>query len=276
MNNSSSALSTTEEPTKCKKDIAKDTIDSMRIRKSTSRTSVATIDWEIETSSSAIDLDIENLDKQFQQLSLEYRNNRKALRNDPNNKEIRKAIDTTLENLSQIQMWTSLMKTEEGFAIVKEAMLKQRQYEIDEALKLTKVQSAVDICFLMDCTGSMTRYIDITRTQICQLTNTIGKLYSTTPRLSFVGYSDIDEMIEKLDFTDDVNTFKAFLDKVRATGGDDACEDVFNLSNDKYPKGDPKTRELSKLLLDIKRLKVTYCTIQLNLLLCVEQYQNFM
>ena len=33
---------------------------------------------------------------------------------------------------------------------------------------------------------------------------------------------------------------------------------------DHYPKGDPKNRELAKLLLDIKRLSVTYCSIQLN------------
>ncbi|CAM4936564.1 unnamed protein product [Rotaria socialis] len=198
------------------------------------------------------------------------------------------------------------MRTEEGMAIVKEDMKKareyevnQRKYEIDEVLKLTKAQSAIDVCFLVDCTGSMSAYIDATKTQIRQLTDTIIKLHATKPHLAFVGYRDIDENIEKLDFTDDVNIFKMYLDQVNATGGDDTCEDVFSAleiipqlswSNpnriiihicdapchgksyhklqgpdaDKYAKGDPKNRELSKLLLDIKRLKITYCTIQLN------------
>lgn len=34
--------------------------------------------------------------------------------------------------------------------------------------------------------------------------------------------------------------------------------------DDNYPKGDPNERELSKLLLDIKRLCINYCSIQLN------------
>lgn len=40
--------------------------------------------------------------------------------------------------------------------------------------------------------------------------------------------------------------------------------DFEDKKDDKYPKGDPKNRELSKLLLNIKRLKINYCTIQLN------------
>ncbi|CAF1339542.1 unnamed protein product [Adineta ricciae] len=306
MNQSSLISSSTIESTNSSSGTLKDTVDSIRLKKNASRNSLASIDWNVETSDSAIDFDIESLDKQFQQLSLDFKHSMQDLRNDPHNETIRKKVKATMEDLSRIKTWSSLLKTEEGFAIVKEAMLQrrrnevnQRKYEIDEVLKLTKAQSTVDVCFLMDCTGSMGCYIDATKTQIGQLTDTISKLYDTTPRLAFIGYRDIDESIEQLDFTDDVDAFKMFLNQVKATGGHDTCEDVFSgleiiptltWSNsnrllihicdapchgrdyyksqdsisDTYPKGDPKNRELSKLLLDIKRLKVTYCTIQLN------------
>ncbi|CAF4394230.1 unnamed protein product, partial [Rotaria sordida] len=46
--------------------------------------------------------------------------------------------------------------------------------------------------------------------------------------LAFVGYRDINENLDKLDFTDDENIFQEFLTKVQAMGGDDTCEDVFS------------------------------------------------
>ena len=106
--------------------------------------------------------------------------------------------------------------------------INKRKYEIDEVLKTVKAQSTADVCFLMDCTGSMHEYIDAAKAQIQTLTKTILHMFSTKVRLAFIGYRDIGEALEEFDFTDDENTFKAFLDTVQTTGGGDACEDVFS------------------------------------------------
>ncbi|CAF1506026.1 unnamed protein product [Adineta ricciae] len=230
----------------------------------------------------------------------------RELRKNPNNKLLHNQITENMESLARIKDWTSLVNTDDGIAVVKEQMksqlqreINQRKYEVDEVLKISKAQSATDICFLVDCTCSMKKYIVAAKTQIHQLTDTIIQLYAIKPRLAFIGYRDTDTDPEQLDFTDDVDTFYIFLEKLKLTSGHDRCEDVFggleivpklSWSNpnrvlihicdapchgrdyhtftksrhDKYPKGDPKNREVSKLLLDIKRSKIIYCSIQLN------------
>ncbi|CAF3342112.1 unnamed protein product [Rotaria socialis] len=287
--------------------IPKDTVDSIRFIKRSHRMSAPTIDWDIEnTLVSPNDIDIDALDAEFNRLSMDFKNKIIELRKDPNNISLHHTLTSTKEALIRIQTWSSLLNTVDGLAVVKKNIadqrskeLIQRKYEIDEILKVSKVQSAVDLCFLMDCTGSMRKYVDATKTQIHQLTETILKLYSIKPHLAFVGYRDINESLEILDFTNDENIFREYLHQVQAKGGDDTCEDVFSglesvaqlswsnpnrllvhicdapchgqhyhefqgTENDTYLKGDPQNRELSKLMLNIKRLGITYSNIQLN------------
>jgi hypothetical protein len=186
---------------------------------------------------SAADIDIDALDAEFERLSLDFKGQMAQLRKDPNNLTLRHTLTSTKEALMRVKTWSSLVNTEDGFAIVKKRMAEQREnelnhrkYEVDQILKISKAQSSVDLCFLMDCTGSMRKYLDATKTQICQLTEAIVQLYSTKPHLAFVGYRDIDENLEKLDFTDDENVFQELLNKIQAKGGDDTCEDVFGKS----------------------------------------------
>lgn len=217
-------------------DTQKDTVDSIRLSKRVPRTSLPTIDGDTENLlGSMIDIDIDALDAEFERLSLEFKNKMIELRKNPNNLSLRHTLTSTKEALMRLKTWSSLLNTADGLAIVKKNIAElrakdilQRKYEIDEILKISKAQSAIDVCFLMDCTGSMRTYLHAAKTQIHQLTESIVQLYSIKPHLAFVGYRDINENLEILDFTDDENVFQDFVKQVQAKGGDDTCEDVFS------------------------------------------------
>ena len=268
--------------------------------------------------SAVMDVDIDALDAEFQRLSNEFKSKIVELREHPENDNLRQELISTNGLLSQMRIWSSLVSTAEGLAIVKKNLIDreilQRKYQIDQILKISKAQSAMDLCFLMDCTGSMRSFVQATKSQIRQLTERIVQLYSIKPRLAFVGYRDINEPLDQLDFTTDEERFEAFLHQVQASGGDDTCEDVFGKSidtlflvnerrlgglevigqlswsnpnrvlvhicdapchgqkyhefqgraNDNYLAGDPKHRDLTQLIFNIKRLGITYCKISLN------------
>jgi hypothetical protein len=119
--------------------------------------------------------------------------------------------------------------------------MEKRKYEIDQVLKIIKAQSAVDICFLMDCTKSMKSFITSAKRDINKLTKTISALFKTKSHLAFIGYRDINckkNNLVKLNFTTDVNVFREFLSNVTMRGGDDYCEDVIgkkmNIFSDHY------------------------------------------
>lgn len=214
----------------------KEAVDSIRLTRRPHRCSAPTINWDSEKSVDVVtDIDIDALDAEFERLSFDFKGQIAELRKNPNNLSLRHTLTSTKEALMRLKTWSSLINTRDGLAIVKKTMaeqrerdLLQRKFEVDEILKVSKAQSTVDLCFLMDCTGSMRQYIDATKTQIRQLTETILQLHSTKPYLAFVGYRDINEAMEKLDFTDDENVFEEFLNRVEAKGGDDTCEDVFS------------------------------------------------
>jgi hypothetical protein len=215
--------------------IPKDTVDSIRLTKRPHRISAPTIDWDTEKAlGSVTDIDIDALDAEFERLSLDFKDQLAELRKHPNNLSLRHTLTSTKEALLRIKTWSSLLSTADGLAMIKKSIAEQRgkefiqrKYEVDEILKISKAQSAVDLCFLMDCTGSMRKYLDATKSQIRQLTEAIVQLFSSKPYLAFVGYRDIDDNMEKIDFTDDENVFQEFLNNIQAIGGDDTCEDVF-------------------------------------------------
>lgn len=91
--------------------------------------------------------------------------------------------------------------------------------------------SLVDVCFLMDCTGSMSAYI----TQVREVIEKIVSRCTTTGqvkgmRWALVGYRDICDgfrEFEVLDFTGEVSAFRAFCAKVTPHGGSGNAADVF-------------------------------------------------
>lgn len=109
-------------------------------------------------------------------------------------------------------------------------LVMKRTKEIDEVIKALKEAESVDVCFLMDCTNSMRKYIDDVKNYIFE---TIEVLKSRFPhlnlRLAFVGYRDLNlpigEQFSILDFTDE-QQFHAFVSMVQCAYGGDFCEDV--------------------------------------------------
>ncbi|CAF3347746.1 unnamed protein product [Rotaria sp. Silwood2] len=106
----------------------------------------------------------------------------------------------------------------------------KRTKEINEIIKKLNEDESIDVCFLMDCTNSMRKYIDQVKQYIF---NTVDLLQARFPhlkmRLAFAGYCDLnlsrDKQYSILDFTD-VEEFHRFVSVVTCEYGGDACEDV--------------------------------------------------
>ena len=91
----------------------------------------------------------------------------------------------------------------------------------------------VDICFLVDCTSSMSTYIDQVRQNVGTLVQNMRKKFASfSPRCAFVGYRDLCEderdQVISTGFTEDMDTFRLLLGEIKAFGGGDECEDVFS------------------------------------------------
>ena len=88
-----------------------------------------------------------------------------------------------------------------------------------------------DLCFLMDCTGSMQSYIDEVKEKMFAIVNEIEKSYRQLDlRLAFVGYRDFcdeEERLTTVPFTKSVARFVNNVSKKIAMGGGDIPEDVF-------------------------------------------------
>ncbi|XP_052798673.1 uncharacterized protein LOC128230445 [Mya arenaria] len=100
----------------------------------------------------------------------------------------------------------------------------------------------LDLAFVMDCTGSMSSYIEEARTNIRDIVEEIVTVENTDVRLALVEYRDHPPQESSFvtrthDFTDSVATMKGWLDLSRANGGGDspeavadALDDLLNLS----------------------------------------------
>lgn len=96
-------------------------------------------------------------------------------------------------------------------------------------LKL-KESEKCDLCFLVDCTGSMQPWIAQVKASVMDIVDRLKDIFAEFyVRLAFVGYRDFEDAQRFVDFqfSDDIEQFKAFVDKIQAKGGDDECEDIF-------------------------------------------------
>jgi hypothetical protein len=85
----------------------------------------------------------------------------------------------------------------------------------------------VDCAIMMDCTGSMSAYIQTCKEKTSLILDEVKQKYTNaTIRYAFVGYRDFDEKDDIMDFTEDIHAVKRFVAGVSAKGGDDTCEDV--------------------------------------------------
>jgi len=114
----------------------------------------------------------------------------------------------------------------------------EREHSSDTIKDLTGQTSRniiVNICFCLDCTGSMSRWLLAAKEQmraiIDGITTLIKKDYpSLNLKLCFaiVGYRDINDRPQffSQNFTDNTTEIITFLNRLTASGGDDIPEDV--------------------------------------------------
>jgi len=106
----------------------------------------------------------------------------------------------------------------------------ERQQQLEHQQQQSSKKDPMDVCFLMDCTGSMEPWLDVTRQKISAVVAEIQKTFHDTDlRLAFVGYRDFDDkpQFEILNFQMNIDTFEQFVGNVKANGGGDVPEDVF-------------------------------------------------
>jgi len=105
-----------------------------------------------------------------------------------------------------------------------------RENAIRKTLSSIKRSMEVDLCFVLDCTGSMESHISAVKDCIVKVTDYVTSINpSIKIWVGFCGYRDFSDGSDRLivsDFTDSYAMFKAYVATVSAEGGDDAPEDV--------------------------------------------------
>jgi hypothetical protein len=91
------------------------------------------------------------------------------------------------------------------------------------------MQRTLKVCLMMDCTASMTPWIDAAKERILNCLKTVKTEYPDYEiDVAFIGYRDYtdDEKIIFVDFTSDHKKVKKRISIIQAEGGDDSAEDV--------------------------------------------------
>lgn len=178
-----------------------------------------------------------------------------------------------------------------------------RQANINQIFLRLKDAESVDLCFLIDCTGSMNIVINGVKDILHKIVNKLTSRFADLKiRCSFVGYrdhNDGDKRITLLPFTTNIDKFKSFVSGVEAVGhgNADICEDVFGgleevtkldwqyttkvmfhicdapchglrfhdeKLDDNYPGGDPRGLNLTELLTKITEIGIDYYFAEMN------------
>jgi len=96
-----------------------------------------------------------------------------------------------------------------------------------KAKMVRKAKTGIDICFVMDCTGSMSSWIATAKERIQQIIEKVSAKADGVVRFAIVGYRDHDSqgwgddkwVLKKFDFTRNSSKAKSRLDKFRVGGG---------------------------------------------------------
>ncbi|GBB86403.1 hypothetical protein RclHR1_12840001 [Rhizophagus clarus] len=173
-----------------------------------------------------------------------------------------------------------------------------REKAISKTLNKIKLSMKVDLCFVLDCTGSMGPHIAAARDCILQVTNYIKRTNSSIElRVGFCGYRDHNDYSGRLrifDFTNQGDKFIKYMQGVSAFSlpeDDDLPEDVLGgldaaitqmdwqnttrvllhigdypphgrcfttLEDDKYPYGDPNGLTAENVLEKMQKKNILY------------------
>jgi len=159
----------------------------------------------------------------------------------------------------------------------------------------------LDLVLIMDCTGSMSAWIEHSKTTLKSVIDDIVEENENLKvRVAFVGFRDFgdgDIIFSVQDFTFDIPTVKNFISKQRATGGGDLAEDVtgglyqtlqlswypnsvrlasiiadapthgkqyHDIGRDDYPEGSPAGVSLENLVEDFKEREIALTLYKLT------------
>lgn len=170
--------------------------------------------------------------------------------------------------------------------------------KIDEIGFDLKSLQSLDICFVVDCTGSMGSYITAVKENVCNIIKeTQNQFPGTQIRLAFLAYRDINDhdRFEINDFTEDAQSIINFAQKLQAQGGADGPEDVngalqksvelswnssarliFHIADapchnqlyhscpDDFPKGYSDDKPFENIFEELLMKKIVYAILQVN------------
>jgi len=159
----------------------------------------------------------------------------------------------------------------------------------------------LDLVLIMDCTGSMSAWIEHSKTTLKSVIDDIVKENKDLKvRVAFVGFRDFgdgDDIFSVQDFTFDIPTVKSFISEQRASGGGDLAEDVtgglhqtlqlswypnsvrlasiiadspthgnqyHNIRRDDYPEGSPAGITLENLVEEFKEREIALTLYKLT------------
>ena len=105
--------------------------------------------------------------------------------------------------------------------------LEEMKKEIGEIIPKT----SLDLLYLMDTTGSMEQYVDITKERLKEIMNKIKHECSGVDiKLGFIGYKDVAEIkindYLNIELTKEHEYVKKEIESIKVGGGDDTAEDV--------------------------------------------------
>eukprot|EP00080_Pristionchus_pacificus_P016921 PDM76941.1 efk-1 [Pristionchus pacificus] len=131
---------------------------------------------------------------------------------------------------------------EETLTSITKVAIQQRKRRIEEVFEFIRRAQHVQLCFLVDATGSMQAHIDEVRKSIGHIVKIItddvpcdssSTIVEQSMEVAFVAYRDHDhpssgnKQFEVLPFTKNIERFTAFTKDLRGIWGRDHTEDVF-------------------------------------------------
>ncbi|KAF0522601.1 kinase-like protein [Gigaspora margarita] len=108
---------------------------------------------------------------------------------------------------------------------------KNRENDVSKAIINIENSMNLDLCFVLDCTGSMSLYIEAAKEHILKVASYINSNNSNIKFwVGFCGYRDHyngNDRLQTFDFTNSLEKFKTYItDKVKAISNNDTTEDV--------------------------------------------------
>ena len=119
----------------------------------------------------------------------------------------------------------------ESLECINEVKISEGIKEINDSINIILSEKSLDLLFMMDITGSMQEYLELTQKKLIYILDEIkNKCIGIDINLSYIAYKDVEE-IEKGDyldddFTKDYNLIREKILKLEVGGGHDTAEHV--------------------------------------------------